>query len=143
MSKSQMMNKENDSIVRYCKPTQIQGDKILVGAFLLRKKDPELKRPKDEKELSVYHYDYYKESPLKNIKDFAEEKMALKPEGCFAVIKYSDIEKDIKENLSVDIDIKPACKPHYLISNLYQCDEDAAIYFAKNVKSFTKIKDIK
>lgn len=137
------MNKENDSIVRYCKPTQIQDDKILMGAFLLRKKNPELKRPEDEKELSVYHYEHYKTNSLKRIKGFAEKRMDLKSEGCFAVIKYSDVEKDIKENLSVDIDIKQDHKPHYLISNLYQHDEDAAFYFADNVKSFTKIKDIK
>lgn len=137
------MNKENDSIVRYCKPTQIQDGKILMTAFYLRKKDPELKRPEDEKELSVFQYEYYQKDSLKKIKNFAEKKMCLKPEGCFAVIKYSEVEKDIKESLFIDIDIKQNPKsPHCLVSNLYQHDEETAIYFVNNVKSFTKIKDL-
>ena len=137
------MIKENDSIVRYCKPTQIQDGKILVSAFLLRKKDHVLGRPEDEKELSVYQFEYYKKDPLKKIKIYAEKKMTLKPKGCFAVIKYSDVEKDIKEFLSIDIDIKQKARsPHCLIANLYQHDEDAAFYFVNNVKSFTKIEDL-
>ena len=136
------MNKENDSIVRYCKPTQIQDGEISAAAFILRKKDPELKRPEDEKELSVYQYEYYQNDSLKKIKNFAEKKMSLKPEGCFAVIKYSKVEKAIKESLFIDIDIKQFRSPHCLISNLYQHDEDAAIFFVKNVEYVAKIKDL-
>ena len=138
------MNKKNDSIIRYCRPTQIQDNLVLVGAFHLRKKDLTLNRPDDEKELSVHQLEFFPTESLKNLKKYLTEKgFKLKSEGCFATIKYSDIESDIKTFLFIDIDIKQDLNsPHCLISNLYQHDEDAAYYFIKNIKSMMRIKDI-
>ena len=138
------MNKETDSIVRYCKPTQMQDNQVCASAFFLRKKNIDLKRPEDEKELSVHQFEFFPNDSLKNLKEYLQNNnFNLKPEGCFAKIKYSELEKDIKNFLFLDIDIKQdISSPHCLIFNLYQHDEDAAYYFIKNIENFTKIKDI-
>lgn len=139
------MNKQTDSIIRYCKPTQVQDGNVLAGAFYLRKKDPKLNRPQDEEELSVHQFEFFPKNNFSELKSFLlKTKFNLKPEGCFAKIKYSDVEKDIKESLFLDIDIKQDLNsPHCLISNLYHHDEEAAYSFIKNVKEIVKIKDIK
>ncbi|WP_156831490.1 hypothetical protein [Treponema medium] len=53
------MNKETDSIIRYCKPTQMQDNQVCASAFFLRKKNIDLKRPEDEKELSVHQFEFF------------------------------------------------------------------------------------
>lgn len=138
------MNKSTDSIIRYCKPTQVQNKTVLAGAFSLRKKDPVLGRPEDEETLSVHQYEFFPVDSLKKLKKYlTEHHFHLSPNGCFAIIKYSEIEKDIKDNLFIDIDItQDTNSPHCLISNLYQHDEDAAYYFLKSIKSVEIIKDI-
>ena len=118
------MNKKNDSIIR--------------------KKNIDLKRPEDEKELSVHQFEFFLSDSLKKLKEYLENNnFKLKPEGCFAKIKYSKLEQDIKDSLFLDIDItQDDNSPHCLISNLYQHDEEAAYYFIKNIENFTKIKNI-
>jgi len=112
------MNKEKDSIIRYCKPSQIDEDGCVMNlAFLLRKKDVTLPkpRPNDETDLSVYHYEYFKNEPFKGLKAlFDGIHFDYKKNGCFAVLKYSAAKKDIKNTLSLDIDIKDDGIPHYL-----------------------------
>ena len=138
------MNKQTDSIIRYCKPTQIQDGIVAVTAFHLRKKDEKLQRPEDEKELSVHQYEFFKKDSLKSLKNYLiKNGFNLKQEGCFAVMKYSDVETDIKNSLFIDIDItQDLGSPHCLIHNLYRQDLKTAFYFVKNIKSVAKIKDI-
>ncbi len=138
------MNKESDSIVRYCKPTQIQDGKVLAGAFYLRKKDPMLNRPEDEKDLSVHQFEFFFSDSFKNLKSWMPKSgLKLKPEGCFAKIKYSDVANDIKNFMSLNIDIiQDVNSPHCSILNLYQRDEEAAYFFLKNIKEVVRIKDI-
>lgn len=138
------MNKSTDSIIRYCKPTQIQDGQIASSAFFLRKKDNTLNRPEDEKELSVHQFEFFPYDSFENLKKYLEcIKFQLKQEGCFAKIKYSNVEFDIKNSLFIEIDIQQDLKsPHCLISNLYQHDEEAAFYFVNNIESTKKIKDI-
>lgn len=138
------MNKKTDSIIRYCKPTQIQDDQVCASAFLLRKKNSDFNRPEDEKELSVHQFEFFPTDSLKKLKEYLENNnFKLKPEGCFAKLKYSKLEKDIKDFLFLDIDItQDVDSPHCLISNLYQHDEETSYYFIKNIENFTKIKNI-
>mgnify|MGYP006916232870 CR=1 FL=1 len=138
------MNKQTDSIIRYCKPTQVQDGIVAVSAFYLRKKDEKLQRPEDEKELSVHQYEFFKDDSLKELKEYLiKTGFKFKPEGCFAVMKYSDIEADIKNSLFINIDItQDFGSPRCLIHNLYKQDLKTAYYFVKNIKSVTKIKDL-
>jgi hypothetical protein len=137
------MNKETDSIVRYCKPTHIDDGKILAAAFLLRKKDMQLNRPNDEKELSVDHYEFFLENNYHQIIN-ALERRGIKPKanGYLVKIKYANIFKDIQENLFLNIDIETSSTSHCLIHNLYQNDEDASFFFLKNITDKVKIDTI-
>jgi hypothetical protein len=139
------MNKKNDSIIRYCKPSQIQDGKVLVGAFHLRKKDPVYNRPEDEKELSVHQFEFFYDNNYQNLKKYLTTiKFSIKPEGCFAKIKYSEVEEMIKNSFDIEIDInQDTDSPHCLISNLYTHDEEVAYSFVESINEVIKIKVIK
>ena len=104
------MNKETDSIIRYCKPTQIQDDQVCASAFFLRKKNIDLKRPEDEKELSVHQFEFFPNDSLKNLKEYLQNNnFNLKPEGCFAKIKYSEHFKKEGTKLGKILDSYTGC----------------------------------
>lgn len=137
------MNEQTDSIVRYCKPTQVLDGTVLAVAFYLRKKDLKFNRPEDEKELSVFHYEHFKNNPLKELKNHCQKNgLNLNKNGYFAVIKYSNVKNDIKKRYSHEINIIPDKTPHYLIQNLYQCNNEIYDCFVDNIDSVTQITEL-
>lgn len=138
-----MMNKEAHSIVRYCKPTQIQDKVVLISAFYLRKKDPTKKRYKDEIDLSVDLFEHYTSDHYSKIKNaLIQRNVTLKDAGCLAKMPFAPIAQEINDCLFLEIDIINDHDSHCLIKNMYQRDEETAYYFLKNVIETVMISEI-
>lgn len=139
-----MVDKDIEKVVRYCRPTQVDENGVLVSAFYLRKKNLELNRLTDEKTLSVDDYDFYKTDKLKNIKVALFKRMpSAKETGYFALVDYVHSSQEIQEIANINIDIiLDENSSHCNIINLYDHDELAAVGFVHNVLQVKKIKDI-
>lgn len=136
------MDFENDSVVRYCKPSQCENGKPLAGAFLLRKKDPVFRRPEDETELSVDHYEFFESNNYQNIiKALENRNFKVNPNGYLAKIQYAVLKEDIMKSMDLDIDIQLTSTSHSLIRNLYNNDFEAADIFLRNISEAVKIAD--
>lgn len=129
-----MMNKETDTIVRYCRPTQVRDGTILAAAFLLRKKAPNVGRQKDETELSVDRYEHYTTNQYFEIARALEKRgVTLKDNGYLARMPFRDVAKDIEEQIFVQIDIVNDHDSHCLIQNMYEHDEEMAFFFLSHI----------
>jgi len=137
------MNKETDSIVRYCKPSQVIDGVVQASAFLLRKKDPTIGRPKDEIDLSVDHFEHFQDTQFAMIRDeLTLRGIEVKRNGWLAKVRYHELERDIEERLFINIDLIKNHGSHCLVKNLYQHDEEAAFAFLENINDQVKIEEI-
>jgi MoaA/NifB/PqqE/SkfB family radical SAM enzyme len=117
---------------------------ILSSAFELRKKNKQLGRPKDEKELSVDWYEYYDRDNYKNIVSaLINRNLAVKPAGMLAKLNVGNVRKEILRQLKLKISIDnlgPAS--HSSIRGLSGYDPAAALIFVNLIDEKIVISDI-
>lgn len=129
-------------IVRYCKPSQIDGDVILCAAFELRKKDPAFNRPDDEKSLSVDDYNHYSNNHYSSIVT-ALKNRCLPPgrNGKFAKVDFEKVKQAVSAQESINLDINKNHDSHCEIHGMYGLDSKISVLFVENIEESVNVSD--
>ncbi|WP_026043769.1 hypothetical protein [Treponema primitia] len=116
-----MRLEDRHNYVRYCRPNQIADNgKILSAAFVLRKKNPKLNRSKDETELSVDWFEYFKRDHYKRIKSALAKRLTISQAGKLAKLNCGRTKAAILHQFKFEIYIEVVDKSYAHLLGLYE-----------------------
>jgi len=120
--------KNESHVVRYCSPNSCSEGKVLVSSFYLRKKN------RNEKELSVDHFEHYTVNHYGEISQaLKRRKFTIKQGSQFAKLNVGTASFNVKEILDLTLKFYNDYDSHTLIQGMNDQDEEIAAIFVLGI----------